>query len=120
MKVQLNHKKMKKGEKIDVKAIGCREFHSMQELVKAIARTAKVMSWGARSWTKMSKYVLAFRVSAHRHKGLIYIAVNGADLFDVYLVSTHRNIKKVFNNVYVEDLLSTIDDEIEKIDSYAY
>jgi hypothetical protein len=98
---------------------GYREFYSMNDLVKTIARTMKVCSWGAHAWIKMSKYLLRFKVEAHRHKGHIYIAVNGADLFDVFLTTVQGRVVKEFKDVYIEDLITTIDDEIEKIPEYS-
>ena len=95
-----------------------REFYSMEELVKTIARTMKVMSWGAHAWTKMNKSLLRFKVQAHRHKGHIYIAVNFLDLFDVFITTVQGNIVKTFENVYIEDLITTIDNEIERIPEY--
>jgi hypothetical protein len=95
-----------------------REFYSMQELVSAISRTLKVITWAACGWTKMNKALLRFRVSAHRHKGYVYIAVNGADLFDIWLTNLKGDVKKTFTDVYVEDLITVIDDEIEKMPDY--
>jgi len=95
-----------------------RTFYSMQELVTAISRTMKVMSWGSHAWTMMNKALLRFRVQAHRHKGHVYIAVNGADLFEIWLTTLQGNIKKHFSDVYLEDLIDTIDQEIEAIPEY--
>ena len=98
---------------------GYREFYSMQEFVSSISRTLKVITWGARNWTKMSDYLLRVKVSAHRHKGYVYIAVNGSDLFDIWLTDIKGNIKKTFTDIYLEDLIGVIDDEIERIPKYA-
>jgi len=95
-----------------------RDFYSMGELHKTIRNSVKVWSWGAHNWTKMNEKLLRFTVQAHRHKGHIYIAVNGLDLFDVFLTSNRGNIKKTFTDVYLEDLISTIDNEIERIPEY--
>jgi len=95
-----------------------REFYSMEELVRTIGRTVKVWSWGANSWTKMNKALLRFKVQARRHRGHIYIAVNGLDLFDVWLTTLEGKIKKEFKDVYLEDLIDTIDNEIENIPEY--
>ena len=95
-----------------------REFYSMQEFVSSIARTLKVVTWAARGWVKVNKALLRVTVSARRHKGYIYIAVNGADLFDVWLTNRAGLIKKTFTDVYVEDIINTIDKEIEWIEEY--
>lgn len=97
-----------------------REFYSMQELVNAIKRNVKVWCWAARGWTKMNKALLRFRVSAHRHKGFIYIAVNGSDLFDIWLTNLKGDVKHTFTDVYIEDLIDTIDNHIEKQSNYTF
>lgn len=107
-------------EKINVNEIGVRDFYSMQEFVGAIGRSMKVWSWGASAWTKMNEKVLRFKVNAHRHKGHIYVAVNGADLFDIYLTTLKGRVIKTFTDVYLEDFIDTIDNEIEKIEDYQY
>ena len=80
----------------------------------------RVMSWGAHAWTKMNNKVLRFKVEAHRHKGHIYVAVNGADLFDIYLTTTKGTIKKEFKDIYIEDFISIVDEEIERIEEYTF
>lgn len=107
-------------EAIDINKKGNREFYSMLELVNVLRKNPIVWSWGAHAWTKMNKYFLRFKVNAHRHKGHIYICVNGADLFDIYLTTIRGNTVKVFNDVYVSDLIETIDNEIEKIPEYNF
>lgn len=97
-----------------------RIFEDMLSFVSAIARTITVMSWGARGWTNIEKKFLKFRVSAHRHKGYIYIGVNGTDLFDIWLTNLQGEIKKEFTDIYLEDLIQVIDEEIEKIPEYNY
>lgn len=109
---------MKLGEKIDVSKVGLREWVDMQGFVSAIGRTMKVMSWGAHAYRRMNKYTLRFMVQARRHHGHIYMGVNGADLFDIYLTTAQGKIKKVFNDIYLEDVIRVIDEEIEKVDSY--
>lgn len=100
--------------------IGYRDFYTMNDLIKVIGRTVKVMTWGAHGWIKMNKYLLRFRVQAHRHRGHVYIAVNGSDLFDIWLTNLKGEIKKEFKNVFIDDLISTIDDEIEKTSEYTF
>jgi len=97
---------------------GYYEFYTMRDFVNSIARKLKVITWGAYGWTQKSKYLLRFRVRAHRHKGYIFVAVNGADLFDVWLTSLDGTIKKEFTNIYDEDFIDVIDTEIEKIPEY--
>jgi hypothetical protein len=48
----------------------------------------------------------------------VYLFVNGADLFDAYLTSSHGTIKEKIENVYLEDLFDILDKKIEYIDIY--
>lgn len=63
---------------------------------------------------------LALKVSAHRHKGYVLITLNSSDYYDVDLISTRGNIKKQFTDLCFEDLVETIDKEIEYVDTYQY
>ena len=111
---------MKIGQKIDHNSFTKthREFYSQQELVNAIRRNAKVWSWGAHAWTKMNEYCLRFMVQGHHHRGHVYIVVNGSDLFDIYLTTSRGTIKHIMNDVFVEDLVRTIDEKVERIPAY--
>jgi hypothetical protein len=48
----------------------------------------------------------------------VYLFVNGADLFDIYLTSTHGNIKEKIGDVYLDDLFDVLDKKIEYINIY--
>lgn len=107
-------------EKIDHKAIEKTHvaFSDMNSLVKALLGSNKVRSWGAHGWLRMNPAVLRFMVQARRHFGHVYISPNVHDLFDVWLTTTHGRIVKHFEDIHVEDLVPTIDDEIENIADY--
>lgn len=94
------------------------EFYNMNDLVKAMARNMIVWSWGAEGWTSIEKKLLKFKVNGHHHKGYVYIGVNGMDLFDVFLVKRTGEIKETLKDIYLEDLIDTIDEKVEKIDAY--
>jgi len=97
---------------------GHREFHGMQEFVNVIRKTQIVWSWGAHNWTKMSKFVLRFTVNGHHHKGHIYISVNGADYFDIYLTTNRGNIVEIIRDIDISSIIGVIDDRIERIPEY--
>ena len=63
---------------------------------------------------------LALKVSAYRHKGYVLITLNGGDYYDVDLISTRGNIKKQFTDLCFDELVETIDKEIEYVDTYQY
>lgn len=97
-----------------------RTFEDMQGFVNAISRTTKVMTWGACAWTNMNDKILRFQTHAHRHEGFVFVAVNGADLFDIYLTDKNGLLKKSFKDIYLEDFINVIDEEIELIPEYNY
>ena len=111
---------MKIKEKIDHNAFieTHREFDTMQDLVNAIRTNAVIWSWGAHAWTKMNDFCLRFKVQGHHHNGHVYIVVNGADLFDVYLTTSRGTIKNIFTDIFVDCLIDTIDNAVERIPSY--
>lgn len=111
---------MKVGQKIDHASFTKthREFYSMQELVNTIQRLAAVWSWGAHAWTKMNSHCLRFMVQGHHHKGHVYIVVNGDDLFDIYLTTSRGTIKHIMTDIYVDMLIETIDEKVERIPAY--
>ena len=63
---------------------------------------------------------LALKVSSRRHKGYVLITLNGGDYYDVDLISTRGNIKKQFTDLCFDELVETIDKEIEYVDTYKY
>jgi len=76
-------------------------------------------SWGVeRKVNYLGKGLLLY-VNAHRHTGWILISLSGADLYDVYLFQLgEKKIKKEIKDLYFDQLLKAIDDEIERIDEY--
>jgi hypothetical protein len=109
---------MKIGEKIDVNKLKNGRPWNARELYDAIKLSQIVWSWGAKNWTIMNEFALKFSVNGHHHKGHVYLAVNASDLFDVYLTTNRGTIKKILNDLFVEDLINQIDEAVEKIDAY--
>jgi hypothetical protein len=84
------------------------------ELVNAISRKQIVWCWGAQAWTTISKFALRFKVNGHLHKGHVYLAVNASDLYDIYLTTIRGKVVKIIKDVYIENLIETIDGSVEK------
>ena len=103
--------------KIEITKIGCREFDQL-ELVNAIRRSAKVMSWGAHAWTKYKKLALRFKVEGNHHKGHVYIALNFMDTFDIYFTTTRGTIQKKIEGIYIDQLIDVIDKVVEYVPEY--
>ncbi len=108
------------GNKIDLIGLAKQSvrWDDMSEFVYNVSKTLYVCSWGAEKWKNFSSYILSCRVNAHRHKGNIYWAVNGSDLFNVYLTTSQGRILHIFKNAHIEDVLSLIDEKIEYIPEY--
>ena len=78
------------------------------------------MSWGASAFnTNKAKTLLRFFVRGHHHTGYVYIFLNGADLFDVWIATTNGNVKHELNDLYSDQLGEEIDKVIEYVSEYA-
>lgn len=95
-------------------------FEDMSQLVRGMTKNPKVWSWGARGWTGIAGKILKFRVSGHLFKGVVYVGVNGKDLFDIYLTNLKGDIKQEINDIYIDDLIDTIDQKVERIADYKW
>ena len=97
-----------------------REF-DVKELFTNIKNVGPIVwSWGAHEYTNMVDKGLLFRVQGHHHKGWVLISLDWTDTFDVHLINTDSSIKKSFEGVYVDVLIDTIDNAVEKIADYQY
>jgi len=116
-----------KGEKINIEEItkSCRELNP-QELMQLLrADFWKFASWGATAFTvdNMKRpRMLRFKSNGYKHKGHVYIFVNGADLFDVYLTTLQGTIVEIsegsHGGLYFDMLVDWIDERIERRDEY--
>jgi hypothetical protein len=87
--------------------------------MKVLRHNAPVFfSWGGHGFTMINNKVLKFSVNGHHHKGHVYVVVNGSDLYDVYLTTSHKNIVKEMKDIYFDELQDRIDCAIERVDSY--
>lgn len=83
-------------------------------------------TWGATKFTACqsdndrNEPCLAFKVNGMKFKGYVYIFYDWADYYRVEFVSTHRNLKKVVDEVYFDELQNVIDEYVEKIDEYVF
>lgn len=97
---------------------GIRHQDSNQTLSLLKTQQIKLISWGAQNFATPIKNVFRFNVNGHHHKGYVYIVVNGADLFDVYLTTfTNKKVDKL-EGLFFDELVNRIDERIEKIPEY--
>ena len=79
-----------------------------------------VASWGLDPETlRPIKYGIQFHVQGFKHMGWVRIALNeGADLFEVTLLSEEGEEVKKIEDVFLDNLISTVDEAVEKTDDY--
>lgn len=102
----------------DVDATKYCHFYSMPELVRAMSMSRIVWSWGAQDWSNVDEVFLRFKVSGNLFDGYVQIGVNGSDLFDIFFADPCGTIVSKIQNVFIEDLISTIDIQVERIPLY--
>lgn len=98
----------------------CRALDAQELMQYFKLHSYKFYSWGANGFTHIEGKCLKFKTNGHHHKGHVYIVVNGADLFDVYLTTTQGNIKEELKDIFIEDLFNTLDKKIEFIKEYTH
>ena len=78
------------------------------------------MSWGVDPETmRPCKCGILFHVQGFKHTGLVRIMLNeGADLFGVTLLSDSGEVVKTMDSVFLDTLISTVDEAVEKTDDY--
>lgn len=113
------------GEQINVSEItkSCRNLDPNEMVQILHTQTQKFICWGAKRYTiDNNKNCKMFRMSVTgmKHKGYVYIFVNGLDLFDVYYCTAANTIKKIDEGLYNDMLVDAIDNTIEKIPAYKY
>ena len=98
----------------------CREFDVNETLQLLHHPNPNIFySWGCDRKINYLNKGLLLHVDAHRHTGWILISLSGADLYDVYLFQLgKKEIKKEIKDLYFDQLLKAIDDEIERIPDY--
>ena len=102
---------------------GCREMNPQETLQLLRSSGSIFWSWGATAFRvilceKGFTKALRFKSNGYKHKGHVYISVNGMDLYDVLLTSTLGNIVKEINGLYFDQLVAAIDEHIEKQSNY--
>ena len=79
-----------------------------------------VMSWGIDPKTvKTIELGLEFHVQGFKHTGLVRVTLNeGLDLFEVSLIDENDKIVNTIESIFVDNLISILDSEIEKCENY--
>lgn len=79
-----------------------------------------VGSWGLDPETlRPLKCGIEFHVQGFKHTGKVQVRLNeGEDLFEVSLISNSGETVNTIQSVHLDELISTIDDAVEKVDDY--
>ena len=79
-----------------------------------------VTSWGLDPDTlRPIKYGIEFHVQGFKHTGKVQVRLNeGEDLFEVALVSDAGDTVETHKSIFLDDLISTIDELVEKTENY--
>ncbi|MBN2263930.1 MAG: hypothetical protein JW735_13505 [Prolixibacteraceae bacterium] len=103
----------------------CRVFNPNETMLQLRMQPMKFMCWGATKFTvdnMRNPKMLRFYVSGMKHKGHVYIFLNGMDLYDVYITTTKGTIidKSDDMGLYFDQLTDWIDNRIEKTERHAW
>ncbi len=79
-----------------------------------------VASWGLDPKSiKPIKTGIEFHVQGFKHTGMVQVKQNeGADLFEVSLITDSGKMTKTQDSIYLDNLISTIDELVEKTEDY--
>lgn len=78
------------------------------------------MSWGVVPESmKVIEGGLEFHCQGFKHTGTVRIILDeGADLFEIHLIPDSEGEEKIIEDVYVDMLVSVIDENVEKTEDY--
>lgn len=78
------------------------------------------MSWGLDpSKARVIDNGMEIYVQGFLHKGFVQITLNeGTDLFEITLLSENRETVKFIEDVFIDCLVYTLDENIEKCENY--
>lgn len=78
------------------------------------------MSWGVVPESmKVIEGGLKFHCQGFKHKGKVQIVLDeGKDLFEVHLISENGEKIKTIEDVFLDNLISVVDENIEKTEDY--
>ena len=79
-----------------------------------------IMSWGIDpGQAKVINNGMEIHVQGFIHTGFVQITLNeGTDLFEIKLLSEERELVKFIEDVYLDSLVNTLDENIEKCENY--
>lgn len=105
--------------------------NSVPEIILSQLRSKanKFFCWGAHSFVGNTTHrYLMFRVNGLKFKGIVKVQLNAMDTYDIYLFDNSMKMGeckkevalKTYQNVYCDELVDVIDNNIEKQDFYRF
>ena len=105
--------------------------NSVPEIILSQLRSKanKFFCWGAHSFVGNTTHrYLMFRVNGLKFKGIVKVQLSAMDLYDIYLFDNSLKMGeckkdvalKTYGNVYCDELVDVIDNNIEKQDFYKF
>lgn len=81
---------------------------------------AVFMSWGVDPKSiKVIGSGIEFHCQGFKHTGKVQVVLDeGKDLFEIHLISENGELVKTVEDVYLDNLVSVIDENVEKTDDY--
>lgn len=78
------------------------------------------MSWGVNPESvKAIEKGLEFHCQGFKHTGTVRIILNeGTDLFEIHLIPDSEGEEKIIEDVFLDNLISVVDENIEKTEDY--
>lgn len=79
-----------------------------------------MLSWGVSDFRALpNNEGLIFHVKGFKHVGWVKVVFNeGLDLFDIYYLNNDMETLKVDDGIYLDMLVTAIDEEVEKTKNY--
>ena len=97
-------------------------MENMANYIMRILRSQLMVmySWGCSNFKALpNNEGLIFHVSGFKHDGWVKVVLDeGADLFDIFYLDNDKQIQKSQKGIYLDELVQTIDNEIEKTENY--
>ena len=83
-----------------------------------------VFSWGAHNFKSIGESEegeggLEFIVNGFKHQGGVRIVLNWLDTFDIYLLDNTGNVTEKVGDVYLDSLVSVVDNMVENVEDYS-
>ena len=113
---------MKKETDIIVECFSlCERPFNVNETKQILKMSARiVLSWGISKSYGLEGKGLMLKVNGNHHKGWVLITLGWEDLYKVYIVNNNGRVLDKYEGIYFDQLVETIDNRIEKLDSYRF